>query len=75
MGMAKAAWMEAQLHQDVAEALEIGADELDGYGYQIEGSLIIWDEHAPDGVKAHVENGRLVSVVDFPDHPDGPDDE
>lgn len=79
MGLAKAAMMEEQERREVAEALDIEPDELDGHGYQIEdfgsGARIVWDYDAPEGVEAHIENGRLVSVVDFPDHLDGPDDE
>lgn len=79
MGLAKAAMMEEQERREVAEALDIEPDELDGYDYEIESygwrHLIIWSDGAPDGVETREHVGRLVSEVDFPDHPDGPDDE
>ena len=79
MGKAKEEMMEMQALADVASALGINPEDLDGYSYEVcedtdrAGNVIRtyiqWDDELPNGVEEDLDGIKQTTVV-FGDEPD-----
>lgn len=73
MGKAKELMLETQEVRAIALSLNLPESDLAGFSHELREdsgrTLIVWRDDAPEGVKAVVEHGELVTEIDLPEYP------